>query len=344
MARTIVMTTLVCLLGIAAIAAVQDAGRKDGERLKRLFEKPIKIVQPLPGLTAQPEGRLVARTGLSHDLLPSLRLYDVLLERQVVPSRTAFLDARWRGKTVRLGYSVTSEGSVYGPKAFDEFGKEVTDVDLFLDQFRGDGAVRLSDVSTESLGGVMQLRDEVLAQEKAPPKKSERKRWTLVRHHLLMFESDRLFRRLETARKNGESLRQPLKDLLELVAELHRFGTNLKAVLEPKEVGEYRRFLDSLVADATAALEALEGDDAERAGSLVDEKVGRGCVDCHEWQDHQYRKPLKDALATELAGVGFGKGSFVVGVDVRAAGFDPDQAQEMAAVVKALALLAHDVK
>ena len=183
-----------------------------------------------------------------------------------------------------------------------------------------------------------------MAQEKAPPKKSERKRWTLVRHHLLMLESDRLFRVLKAARKNGESLRQPLKELLEHLEVLHAFGTNLKSVLQPKEVGEYRRFLAEIEADATASLEALAAGDSEKAGMLFDEKVSRGCVECHEWKDHHFGRPLKDSLSVELTSVGFGKGSFVVGVDVRAVGFDPDQAQEMAAVVKALMLLAHDVE
>jgi len=328
---------------LAAAPSILDAGKNDGERLKRLFDRPIKSVQSLQGLTAQPSARLVARTGMPNSALSTVRLYAVLLEREVIPARTAFLDLPWKGKPARLGYAVTSQGGVFGPKAFDEYGKPLTDLDPFLAQFRGQDAVRLTEASTRPIGEVIKLREDVLAESTPPPKHSLRTRWALVRHHLLMFEAERLLQNLKRAARNEQPLRRPLEELTEFTSQLHQFATHLKVVLEPKEVGQYRRFLTALETEANKASELVSKGDAEGARELVTTEVERTCVECHDWKENHWNRPFGDALRDELDQVGFARGSFVLEADVRRNGLDPERAQDVASVVKAIMLLAHDV-
>ena len=344
MRRTVlpVVLGLVAVAGLSAAAAV-EAGKGDGERLKRLFDRPIKSVQSLRGLTAQPSARLVVRTGLPREALPTIRLYGVVLEREVVPARTAFMDLPWKGKTARMGYSVTSQGGVHGPRAFDEFGKPLTDLDPFLSQFRGHEAVRLSEGSTRPIGEVVQLREEMLAQKKAPPKQSLRAQWALIRHHLLMFEAERLLENLERAAHAEQPLRQPLAELLDHALLMSQFSSNLKAVLEPKEVGQYRQFMAALETEATQAQELLSEGDAGEARERVATQLRQACVKCHDWEQNQWQRSFREGLRDELDLVGFGRGSFVVDVDVKLLDLDRDRAQAVAGVVKAVMLLAHDI-
>lgn len=332
---------LLLLTGLAR----QQAGKGDGERLERLLDKTIQDVKPLAGLTAQPMGRLLARTSLSRASLDSIRLYDVRIRGELGTTRAAFLDVSWRGgKSARIGVAVNTDGGQHGPAAFDEFGKPQRDLEPFLSQFQGRLALGLSDASLRPLGETIRSRDAILAEEKAPPKQAERKRWSLLHHHHRMMQAEGLMERLEAARDNGESLRQPLRELAEHADELERFATNLKTVMEPKEVGAYRKYVKALGKATRTAMTLADKGKMEAAGNQVRDKIKRACSRCHTWEENHWELPLEEALLDELAQVGFARGSFVVGVDVRPFDLEPEDAQALAGAVKAALLLVHDKK
>src|SRR5690606_40417755 len=93
-----------------------EVGDKDGERLRRLLDgKTLGAVAVFPPLSAQPTGRILARTALPTTVLASLRRYRVELEGETLPAIAAFLDLEWSGGKGRLGVAVAQSGAVFGP-------------------------------------------------------------------------------------------------------------------------------------------------------------------------------------------------------------------------------------
>ncbi|MFG0318720.1 MAG: hypothetical protein ACF8XB_15710 [Planctomycetota bacterium JB042] len=332
------------LLSLAvSTASSAEPGEKDGERIRRLLDgKPIRGVRSLPGLTAQPSGRLVSRTALPTTMISSLRRYEVQLEGEVHPVRVAFFDLEWSEGEGRIGLGATREGALFGPTLFDDYGKEIDDLDELLARFQGHRGVRLTEASLQPVGEVMTRRDEMLATTKPPPKKEEREVWALFHHHLRMWELESSHAALQRAREEGTGMREPLRRLDEHLNELKPFASNLKGVLEPKEVGRYRRFVDQMLASTEKARVLLDKGNEKAASKLVKGEVKLGCGRCHGSDENQWRRPLEDAIRDLREGAGWRTGSFVVGVDLRPTRFGDADAQLVASTVKALMLLATD--
>lgn len=335
-----VAASLVSVPPVSARAAAEP-GAKDGERIKRLLDgRTIRGVGVLPGLTAQPSGRLVARTAVPTTALPSLRRYQVQVEGELHPVTVAFLDLEWSEGEGRLGVAATRGGELLGPTLFDEYGKEMDDLEDVLAQYRGQAGVRLTEASLQPVGDVMTRRDEMLATEDPPPKADAREVWALFHHHRRMWELDAAHEALQRAREEGASMREPLERVEEHLVGLDGFATHLKTVLEPKEVGRYRRFLDEMVAATDKARVLIDKGNQEAASKLVKGKVKLGCGRCHGWDENQWRRPLEDAVRDRREAAGWRTGSFVVGVDLRPTRFEQADAQLVASTVKALMLLA----
>ncbi|MBI4880530.1 MAG: hypothetical protein HY812_12850 [Planctomycetes bacterium] len=319
----------------------QDAGKGDGERLKRLIPAAIQKVEVHPELTALPTAKLVARSGLDSTTMPSLRRYRAHVAGDPRPTEAAFLDLTLRGKKYRLGAAVSPEKGVLGPTLFDDFGKPVADLDRFLSQFKGEGAVRLTDASREPVGDAVKLRDEVLSQDEPPAKKDARTRWVLLRHHLAMRAVAEHDGRVQEAAQSGEALAGPLRELLASMEQLREFSAHLKLVFEPKEVGQYRAFTDEGHALAVKAQALAEEGKREEALAVVRGDLAMSCGRCHGWQENHWKKPLGEAMRAQLEQAGFKHGYFVVDMDVRRVDLDAESAQQVASAVKAALLLAH---
>lgn len=348
--RTLSILSLVAAAAAALIPSipaspVAEPGAKDGERIKRLLSaRSIRGVGALPGLTAQPTGRIVARTAIPTTMLSSLRRYSVEVEGEQAPVTVVFFDLEWSGGEGRLGVGATRDGAFFGPTLFDDYGKEVDSLDAVLAQYKGDGGVRLTEASLEPVGEVMKSRDEMLLVTKPPPRRDEREVWALFHHHRRMWEIDVAHEALQRARSEGTSMREPLRRLEEHLTELKPFASNLKGVLEPKDVGQYRRFVDELI-DATSKARVLVDKGNDKAASkLVKGTVKMGCGKCHGWDENQWKAPFEGAVRERREAAGWRTGSFVVGVDLRPSAFAAEDAQLVASTVKALMLLASNAE
>ncbi len=339
LARTSAIVFLSALL--APMLAPQDAGKGDGERLKRLIPVAIEKVEVHPELTALPASKLLARSGLDSTTLPSLRRYRAHVAGDPRPTEAAFLDLTLRGKKYRLGAAVSPVKGVLGPTLFDDFGKPVADLDRFLSQFKGEGAVRLTDASREPVGDAVKLRDAVLSLDEPPAKKDARMRWVLLRHHLAMRAvAERNGLVLEAAQES-ETLNGALRELVSSLEQLREFTAHLKLVLEPKEVGQYRAFTDEGHALAAKALALALESKREEALAVVRGDLAMSCGRCHGWQENHWKKPLGEAMRGQLEQAGFKHGYFVVDMDVRRVDLEPESAQAVASAVKAALLMAH---
>ncbi len=325
-------------LGLATTSP--EAGQKDGERLKHLIPKGVKQVQSLPALSAQPTARLIARAGVTTAQLESIRQYQVEMTGEMKPTRVAFIDVDWGGKPARIGVGATPTGGLIGPLAFDEYGKAIDDFEPMLQQFRGHGGVTLTEASLAPIGDTLKRRDDAIAATRPPPKPAERKAWTMFHHLKLMRRAGQLHEQLQAAREAGEPMRSHLRELSDHFDEVDRFATNLKVVAQPKEIGEYRKFIDELQGHAENALRLVDEGSAEEAEKIVKAKVKTSCGKCHGWDGNHWRKPFEGVMRAEREASGWGNGSFVIGVDLAARGFEESDAQQVACAVKAGMLMA----
>lgn len=334
------MNCLLLALFPAVLFAPGLGSKGDGERIANLLGKKPKQVEVLQDLKPAAAAELVARSGVSSDVIPELRGYAVQVEGDLARWKLGFVDASWKGKPVRVGAALNGDGVLQKLGAFDEFGKPLAEVDPFLVQFRGPYGVVLTAASNQPMGDAIQLRDKVLAATSPPPKPDEKKKWTLLRHRLLMRELGDRYDALNTAREQKEGVAPAARAVAEQLAAVDEFATHLKAILKPKDVGEYKK-LGAAVAEGAAKVEqaALAGD-AALADKLVKTEVKLGCGKCHGWDANAWKKPLEGAFRAERESAGLIDGAFVVDLDVKRAGLDPEDAQAMASAVKAALLRA----
>ena len=340
--RTLAVGLVVVVTGIIG-SSIHSAepGKKDGERIKRLLGgRKIRTVQSLPGLTAQPMGRLIARTGIPTTVMTTIRRYEVDVEGELYPMTVALLDVSCASGKGRLGVGATRDGEVAGPTLFDDFGKEMDDLDGILEQFRGHKGVRLTEASLDPVGDVMTRRDEILAQEKAPTKKAEKKEWALFRHYRRMWEIEEIHETLQRARAEKTSMREPLRRLEEKMMELKPFASNLKGPLQPKDVGQYRKFVDEMLGSIEKAKLLVDKGNQVAASKVVKASIKITCGKCHGWDKNKLKKPLEGIVRDQREALGFRPGVFVVGVDLEARDLEPADAQLVASTVKAAMLLA----
>lgn len=333
MSRMALTLAAVVLVGFAA------PGDKDGERIKRLVDKPGKTAS-LGELVTEVRAQLIARTAMPSETLKTIRRYQHETTDGIY--KIVLFDIAWRGKTYRLGASTTPEGATYKVGIFDEFGKEVPEFDDFLGQFRGDYGVGLTEASNEDLGAILKRRDALATQTKPPAKPAEKKAWTLLKHHQSMMKLGAIWREIDLGDKSNEPLAKNLKALDEATAKLEEFSTNLRATMEPKTVGGYREVVKAMRADVAEALKLATAGDDTGATKIAREKIVTHCSKCHESDQNEFKTDLASALGNQLGGIGFKKGAFVVDVDVDKRDYTPEEAQMLANTIKACLLSTRD--
>jgi len=329
------------LLVLSFVLLSGPGPRNDGERLRDITGTEANDGAVLPELLPNARAQLVSRTGVPMDVLDDIRCYRLPAADDAGMFRVAFIDANWNGREVRVGAALDPSGGIRRVAAFDEYGKVIEALEPFLSQFQGRFGLRLTDASDDPIGYAIGLRDEILAQEKPPRKKDERKRWVMLQHRLLMWESDDLLAAFEQARTEDETLAPHVRRIGDHLDELDTFASHLKSVMTAKDVGSYRGFVEEFRGDLDAATVQLEKD-PERGAKLAKTKIKMGCGKCHGWDGNEWRKPLQGAFRDEREELGIEDGVFVVDIDVRTAGLRDDDAQALASAVKAALIAARD--
>lgn len=327
------------LLLVSMVFLSAAPGDKDGERIKRLVDKPGAKIHSLPDLTTAAQAKLIARTAIGQDTLKSIRRYQVDAEGTY---KVVLLDAPWRGKTVRLGVSTAPEGHLYRSGVFDDFGKPLTDFDPFLEQFSGQQGLALTTASNDDVGKVIQRRDAILKSTKPPPKPADKKAWVLLKHMQLMWRVDGAFAHVETARVKAAPLLPSLKRLAEEAEAITEFSEHLRAVVQPKTLGSYREIAKELAKNTAEAIALEEKGDKEGAAKIAKARLKMDCGKCHGFDQTEFKAPLQASFRAQRRDAGFGPGVFVVDVDLRPGDLTPEEAQGLASAVKACLLAARE--
>ena len=324
----------------AAAVFAADGGKGDGARIESLFDEPTRDVRSLQGLTAGPTAELVAGSGISLEATRTLRRYHVNVDGELGDYTVAFLDVEMpRVGAIRVGTAMSPKGRVRAAHAFDDYGKVLEQYEPFLKQFVGPRGLRPSEKAGRPIGDVINDRDRILLSDDPPKARDDKRAWTLVRHHSMMWELENRFVALQNARSDGDGLRGPLRDVDEQLAALHAFATHLKSVMKPKGVGQYRKKLAELRELGDKATELVERERRDDAAKLIKGDMKLSCGRCHGSDQNQWRKPLEGKLREMRESIGFGPGNFLVGLDVRPVDLPDDEAQMLANTVKGLLIV-----
>jgi hypothetical protein len=330
---------LASLSAVILVFVSAAPGDKDGERIKRLVDKPGAKIHSLPDLTTAAQSKLIARTAIGQDSLKSIRRYQADADGLY---KVVLLDVPWRGKTVRLGVSTAPEGHLYRSGVFDDFGKPIDDFEAFLAQFSGQQGLTLTNASNEDIGKVIQRRDALQNAAKPPVKPADKKAWALLKHMHLMWRLDDAFLALEAARDEEKPLLGALKKLEERASEIAEFSDQLRPLVQPKTLGSYRGMLGELRANAAEAIALEEKGDADGARKIAKARLKMDCGKCHGSDQNEFKAPLQSAFRDQRRAAGFAAGAFVVDVDLRAKEWTPEEAQALASAVKACLLAARE--
>lgn len=332
---------IVATLALALVPVLPESGAKDGERIKALLGKSGAKIGSLEALTAAPAATLIARSGITREMLDTMRRYQAEAPGESGPIGLALLDVPlgglWAGKPVRLGVALAASGEMKAVHCFDDFGKVIQDFEPFLRQFGPDG-VALNEASNEAIGDVVKRRDAVAGADKPPVKPQEKKTWTLYRHSLRMKAIGEHFQAASEAGAAGKPLAEPLAALDSDFAALDEFAGYLRAVMEPKTVGQYREQLKALRTDLKQASDLATKGENESAAKLLAGKLKLDCGKCHGFDANEWKRPFETELRRQREAAGFKSGVFVIDVDVRKVGFEIADAQMLAGAVKAACL------
>lgn len=329
---------LLCAALLLSIGAAP--GDKDGERIKRLVDKPGAKINSLADLTTAAQSKLIARTGIGQDTLKSIRRYQADAGGSIY--KIVLLDVSWRGKPLRLGVSTAPEGHLYRSGVFDDFGKAITDFDPYLAQFSGQDGLALNAASNEDIGPIIKKRDAILKSGKPPVKPADKKTWALLKHTHLMWGLDSAFAHVETAREKGAPLLGSLKELDKEAEKIEEFSDQLRAVLQPKTLGSYREMLKELRKNTADAIALEEKGDAVEAAKIAKGRLKMDCGKCHGSDQNEFKSPLQSYFRDLRRSAGFASGVFLVDIDLRAKEMTPEEAQTLASAVKACLLSARE--
>jgi soluble cytochrome b562 len=335
-----------CASSVAVVAAIATVclafapGEKgDGDRLRGLFKEKTRTVARQEVLRPAKLATLLSASAISNDVVKDMHVYDVELDGKEGVYHVVLMDLAWGRKPARIAVAVNPAGELHDVSITDEYGKKQKELDVFLAQFQGEYALRLTTESLKPIGDVAKLRDSIMKATKAPLKPDEKLRYGLVLQRAQMWKLDELSERIEIARKDGNPIDAELKLMRAELERVSALTAHMTKLLKPKELGQFKQHLDGMKTSIDAALARIAEGKVEEASKAVKAEVLDTCAKCHGSDANTWRRPLQSVLREEREKLAGKDGVFVVEFDVKPMSVDLSDAQTIASSIKAALLL-----